>query len=64
LSDLAARMEPAKALWRRLGFAPDRMPEAVVVTPSCGLAGATPSYARRALAACVEMARRQWEEPE
>jgi methionine synthase II (cobalamin-independent) len=64
LSDLAARMEPAKALWRRLGFAPDRMPEAVVVTPSCGLAGASPSYARRALAACVEMARRLGEEPE
>jgi hypothetical protein len=64
LSDLAARMEPAKVLWRRLGFASERMPQVVVVTPSCGLAGASPSYARRALAACVEMARRMGEQPE
>jgi methionine synthase II (cobalamin-independent) len=64
LSDLAARMEPAKVLWRRLGFAPERMPQVVVVTPCCGLAGASPSYARRALAACVEMARRMGEQPE
>jgi methionine synthase II (cobalamin-independent) len=64
LSDLAARMEPAKVLWRRLGFAPERMPQVVVVTPSCGLAGASPSYARRALAASVEMARRMGEQPE
>lgn len=63
LSDLGARMEPAKALWRRLGFEPDRMPATVVVTPSCGLAGASPSYARSALAACVEIARRMGEEP-
>ena len=64
LSDLGARMAPAKALWRRLGFASQLLPEAVVVTPSCGLAGASPSYARSALAACVEIARRLGEEPE
>jgi methionine synthase II (cobalamin-independent) len=64
LSDLGARMEPVKALWRRLGFAPELLPEAVVVTPSCGLAGASPPYARRALGACAELARRMGEAPE
>jgi methionine synthase II (cobalamin-independent) len=44
-------------LWRRLGFSPRSLAESVVVTPSCGLAGATPSYARRALAHCREAAR-------
>jgi methionine synthase II (cobalamin-independent) len=64
LSDLTARMEPARALWHRLGFDAERLPETVVVTPSCGLAGASPSYARAALVACVELARRMGEQPE
>jgi hypothetical protein len=64
LSDLAARMDPATALWRRLGFDPDLLPSTVVVTPSCGLAGASPTYARKALAACAEIARRMGEAPE
>lgn len=64
LADLDARAEPAKQLWRRLGFEPQRLPEVLVVTPACGLAGASPAYARRALAACVELARRMGEEPE
>jgi methionine synthase II (cobalamin-independent) len=64
LSDLAARMEPVTTLWRRLGFDPDALASTVVVTPSCGLAGASPSYARRALAACTEIARRLGEAPE
>ena len=33
----------------RLGFAPDVLAAQVVVTPSCGLAGATPPWARQAL---------------
>jgi methionine synthase II (cobalamin-independent) len=45
-------------LWRRLGFAPERLADQVVVTPACGLAGATPEYARGVLAACVEAGRR------
>jgi len=45
-------------LWRRLGFPLDQAPAQVVVTPACGLAGATPGYARAALAACAEAARR------
>ena len=64
LSDLTSRMEPVRTLWRRLGFAADLLPEAVVVTPACGLAGASPAYARDALAACVEIARRLGEAPE
>jgi methionine synthase II (cobalamin-independent) len=45
-------------LWKRLGFGPERLPEQVVVTPTCGLAGATPAYARAALTTCVEAGRR------
>ncbi|MCA1711503.1 MAG: methionine synthase [Actinobacteria bacterium] len=62
--DLEALAAPAKQLWRRLGFEPDRLPGLVVVTPSCGLAGASPAYARQALQACAEIARRLGEEPE
>jgi methionine synthase II (cobalamin-independent) len=64
LSDLTARMAPVKALWQRLGFDPGELSAAVVLTPSCGLAGASPAYARQALAACVEMGRRLGEAPE
>ena len=46
------------SLWRRLGFPPERAAAQVVVTPTCGLAGATPDYARAALAACTEAGRR------
>jgi methionine synthase II (cobalamin-independent) len=46
-----------RELWRRLGFSPRSLASSVVVTPSCGLAGATPAYARRALAHCREAAR-------
>ena len=36
-------------LWRRLGFSPEMLSEAVVPTPSCGLAGASPDYVRAAM---------------
>lgn len=45
-------------LWRRLGFPAEQAAAQVVVTPACGLAGATPAYARAALTTCVEAARR------
>jgi hypothetical protein len=64
LSDLSGRMRSATDLWRRLGFPADQLPDTVVVTPACGLAGASPSYARGALAACAEIARRLGEAPE
>lgn len=55
---------PAKRLWSRLGFAPELLARSVVVTPTCGLAGAAPSWPRRAYRACVEVARLLLEEPE
>lgn len=36
--------------WRELGFAAEQLPGAVTLTASCGLAGATPAYARAAMA--------------
>ncbi|GAA4979920.1 methionine synthase [Nonomuraea thailandensis] len=48
--------KPAVELWRRLGFEPDRLAAQVVLTPACGLAGASPAYARAALAACRKAA--------
>ena len=45
-------------LWQRLGFRPDLLPRQVVITPACGLAGATDNYARAVLKACVEAGRR------
>ena len=45
-------------LWKRLAFPEAQLPRQVVITPACGLAGASPSYAREALAACCAAARR------
>ncbi len=56
LADAGAVARPAVGLWRRLGFAPDRLAEQVVLTPACGLAGAAPASARAALAACRKAA--------
>lgn len=36
-------------LWRDLGLDPDQLAGSVVVTPACGLAGASPAYARAVL---------------
>ncbi|WP_200211612.1 methionine synthase [Micromonospora coerulea] len=51
-----------RLLWDRLGFARRQLAEQVVVTPACGLAGATPQYARAVLAACRDAGRRLSEE--
>jgi hypothetical protein len=40
---------PARGLWARLGFAPERLGASVVVTPACGLAGASSGWVRTAL---------------
>ena len=48
MSDPSGMLEPIRVLWRRLGFDPDRLPGTVVVTPQCGLAGASPAHARAA----------------
>ena len=47
-----------KELWRTLGFSPNDLAAQVVVTPACGLAGATVARARAIQQACVEAARR------
>ncbi len=41
-------------LWRRLGLPLDTCPEQAVITPACGLAGASPGQARAALTRCRE----------
>jgi methionine synthase II (cobalamin-independent) len=46
-----------RALWRRLGFPAERLARQVVVTPRCGLAGASPQYAEAALRAARDTAR-------
>ena len=49
--------EPVRELWRRLGFPPARLARQVVLTPACGLAGASPRYARDVLERCRDTAR-------
>ena len=53
-----------RTLWRRLGLRPGLLPEAVTITPACGLAGASPQYARTAYAHCVRAARSLADNPE
>ena len=45
------------ALWRRIGLPLTTLPGQVVVTPACGLAGASPARARDVLAQCQAAAR-------
>ncbi|MCX5145244.1 methionine synthase [Streptomyces sp. NPDC048550] len=64
LSDPAGSVMGVRKLWRRLGLAPGTLAESVVVTPSCGLAGASPAYARAVQAHCVRAARSLADNPE
>lgn len=64
LSDPAGSVMGVRTLWRRLGLSPGLLAEAVTITPSCGLAGASPEYARKALAHCVQAARSLADNPE
>ncbi|MDX6275306.1 MAG: hypothetical protein QOJ92_2516 [Frankiales bacterium] len=61
VKDLA---EPARRLWHRLGFPPERLSEVVVVTPTCGLAGASSGWVRTALGLCRRVAQVLEESPE
>jgi methionine synthase II (cobalamin-independent) len=54
-AQVAARV---REVWAKLGFPADRLPAQVVVTPACGLAGASPGYARAVMAACRDAGRR------
>ncbi len=64
VSDPAGSVQGVRTLWRRLGLAPELLGRRVVVTPTCGLAGASPEYARRALAQTVKAARSLVDNPE
>lgn len=64
LSDPAGSVSGVRALWRRLGLAPGALGSSVAVTPSCGLAGASPAYARAALVHCARAARSLVDNPE
>ncbi|WP_067169375.1 methionine synthase [Microtetraspora niveoalba] len=63
IPDIGVVAKPATELWRRLGFAPARLARQVVLTPACGLAGASPAYARAALTSCARAARVLREDP-
>ena len=59
-----ATLPPAKATasrlggwWRELGFPADQLYTAVTLTPACGLAGASPAYARTAMTHVREAAK-------
>jgi methionine synthase II (cobalamin-independent) len=64
LSDPGGSVMGVRKLWRRLGLSPAALSESVVVTPSCGLAGASPAYARAVQAHCVRAARSLADNPE
>lgn len=64
LSDPAATVEPVRRLWRRLGMAPELASSQVVVTPTCGLAGASPDQARAALRRAAQAAQVLVDDPE
>lgn len=55
--DLADLARPALDLADELGFDRARLADRTVVTPACGLAGASPTWARAAMARTVELAR-------
>lgn len=62
-SDATVVSEPVRRLWRRLGLSSEGLRH-VVVTPTCGMAGASPGYAAKALGLAQEAARRLAEDPE
>ena len=47
-----------RKVWNRLSFPAPLLARQVVVTPACGLAGASPAHVRDVLAACREAGRR------
>ncbi|MEP7054165.1 MAG: methionine synthase [Actinomycetota bacterium] len=64
LPSVSATTAPARELWRRLSYPPETLAQRVTVTPACGLAGASPAYARAALARARDAGRALAEAPE
>jgi hypothetical protein len=46
-----------RALWSALGFASEQLPESLVPTPACGLAGSTPDRVRAVLSVLRDIGR-------
>lgn len=63
VSDAAGTVEPVRRVWHRLGLPAESL-RRVVVTPTCGLAGADPDHARAALRLAAAGARQLAEDPE
>lgn len=61
LPPLRATAEPVRDLWRRFGFPARQLAEQVVITPACGMAGASPRHVRAALKRCRDTARMLYE---
>ena len=57
LPEPKATASRVRAWWNELGFPADDLAAAVTLTPSCGLAGASPAYARTAMAHVREAAK-------
>lgn len=55
--DVGTSAARVAGLWRDLGGASDDVAARVVITPTCGLAGASPAYARAAMTRAREVAR-------
>ncbi|WP_280709370.1 methionine synthase [Kitasatospora sp. GP30] len=64
MSDPAGSVTGVRTLWRRLGLDPELLGRRVLVTPTCGLAGASPAYARKALSLSVRGAQSLVDNPE
>jgi len=56
--------DPVRRLWRSLGFAPERLTESVVLTASCGLAGASSGWVNESFRVLRQAARALSEAPE
>jgi len=57
LPEASATASRVQGWWRELGFPVEQLPGVVTLTPSCGLAGATPGYARTAMTHLREAAK-------
>jgi hypothetical protein len=57
-------VKPVFELAGRLGFDRERLPALVVPTPTCGLSGASPEWARRALTLAREVGEALVDPPE
>lgn len=56
--------DPVRQLWHELGFEPELLPARVCITPTCGLAGASPGWAHSAYRVLRQAARALSEAPE